>query len=231
MATLEWRSSTVLFLISVSLLNILIIEAGQPSVYFVRTQYFNFFMAPQMALRTNESENILTNNMTDCKCRMACFTTDCKVWSVVKPTGQPTECRLGSKGPLDCNLENNTDGTYFFRQESVPGTYFSLQDNLFYVQLPNKEIVDEAKITCAKIPGHRLVILKTLLQYDFFKKSFSTNPNNTATITNQDNQPSTNNQRSNRLQNREENTRDKLGAVSNLNRPLKSSSPTASVTQ
>ncbi|XP_064078969.1 uncharacterized protein LOC135196234 [Macrobrachium nipponense] len=62
----------------------------------------------------------------------------------------------------------NESSTYFFKMSSVPGTYKWEADNLLYVALTSNMTTQDAKANCAKIPGHRLIIVKSKATYDHF---------------------------------------------------------------
>ncbi|XP_064078985.1 uncharacterized protein LOC135196236 [Macrobrachium nipponense] len=62
----------------------------------------------------------------------------------------------------------NENSSYFFKKSSVPGTYNWEADNLLYVALTEPMTTNIARTNCLKIPGHRLIIVKSKETYDHF---------------------------------------------------------------
>nr|XP_053637660.1 uncharacterized protein LOC128692536 [Cherax quadricarinatus] len=93
-------------------------------------------------------------------------TGNCSAWSLVQNVGGGSECRLARGGPTNYPTINATNATYFYRQDSIPGTYSWGKDGLLYLNTMMLKKYADAKTYCASIPGHRLGIFKTIQQKD-----------------------------------------------------------------
>lgn len=165
-----WFFGWVLVFLVTSSFTLLETDAGEPSVYHIHSPKGNFFMAPRMTITSTQAQHILTKNVTNCTCKSACFAVACKAWSVVKVSDGKAECRLANVGPTSVIPIKNTDATYFFREDSIEGTYsFQEGDDLLYVEMNNKMSFDNGNRTCGFIPGHRLIIIKTEVQYRYLQ--------------------------------------------------------------
>ncbi|XP_064102708.1 uncharacterized protein LOC135212878 [Macrobrachium nipponense] len=137
---------------------------------YIKGWKFNFFMVPGKALQRSKSQHILTTNVTNCTCKTACVAVGCKAWSITPRNDGTKECRLDTDsraGPMDTTPEDIPDSVYFFREDSIPGNYSQPEDGLLYVHLRGRNDYASGKSCCSRIPGHRLIILKTLRQRDY----------------------------------------------------------------
>lgn len=59
--------------------------------------------------------------------------------------------------------------------DSIDGKYsFHKEDNLLYVEMITPMWFDAGKKACQDIPGHRLMIIKTEVQYEYFQSLWET---------------------------------------------------------
>ncbi|XP_066982096.1 uncharacterized protein [Macrobrachium rosenbergii] len=144
-------------------------QGAEISVHFIQSPLFDFFMATNMTFDRGSAKLILPG-LNTCGCRSACFTygDGCKAWASVSLENGITECRIANEGPMTLVPYGNGSSTYFFKKSSVPGTYTWEADNLLYVALNGSMSTQDAKNNCAKIPGHRLIIVKSKATYDHF---------------------------------------------------------------
>ncbi|XP_066975140.1 uncharacterized protein [Macrobrachium rosenbergii] len=142
-----------------------------PSVYYIEDSERQFFMAPNLTF-SQQKATVVLSAYNHCECRDFCFAlgpTACQAWSVTESTqGNYWECRITNIGPETTVLLPDPKATYHFRKSSVLGTYSWQADKLFYVALRGNCTSDAAKARCAKIPGHRLIIVKSRQTYEFF---------------------------------------------------------------
>ncbi|XP_066979467.1 uncharacterized protein [Macrobrachium rosenbergii] len=143
-----------------------------PSVYYIEDSEKQFFMAPNLTIPQQNATHVLPG-FSRCECQYLCFArgpTACQAWSLVTVSGQvsSSECRLINVGPESTDLLSDPNATYYFKKSSVLGTYSWQQDKLFYVALNGKYYSDAARARCAKIPGHRLIIVKSRETFNFF---------------------------------------------------------------
>nr|XP_045596884.1 uncharacterized protein LOC123757364 [Procambarus clarkii] len=140
-----------------------VVLCGQPRVTLVESRWGNFFMVENTTLPAAAAFAILPANSI-CSCKTLCIASGrCQAWSLVETAGGG-ECRIAAGGPTTHNTTVNTTGTYFFRQESVNGTYVWRDDQLLYLLMPGLMLYPQAKELCSSIPGHRLLIVKSAQQ-------------------------------------------------------------------
>ncbi|XP_069187581.1 uncharacterized protein [Procambarus clarkii] len=141
-------------------------RCGEPSVHLVESVWGNFFMAKNTTFSSADTFMVVPTN-SQCTCKRQCQAImRCQAWSFVENSDGRRECRLADRGPNGYSTTYNTTATYYFRQDSVNGTYSLEKDGLLYLRARVQRIFANAKAFCAAIPGHRLVIFKTLQQKD-----------------------------------------------------------------
>nr|XP_045606006.1 uncharacterized protein LOC123763101 [Procambarus clarkii] len=142
------------------------VTAGEPSVRYVQSASLgNFLVAANTSLSDQDIYATLSV-ASSCECRWGCWSdTRCLAVAVVVVSTGGVQCRLASKGPVQSTLITNTQATYLFWHDSVTGTYTFREDNLLYLIPTSALDFPSAKTLCAKIPGHRLLMPKTVLRY------------------------------------------------------------------
>ncbi|XP_064120387.1 uncharacterized protein LOC135225043 [Macrobrachium nipponense] len=145
-----------------------------PSVYYIESSVRQFFMAPNLTFQRQTAMRVFTG-YNRCECQDFCFalgSTACQAWSLVKVSGQRDswECRLINVGPETTELLPDSNASYYFKKSSVSVTYSWKPDKLFYVALSGSYGSLAAKARCVKIPGHRLIIVKSRETFYFFSE-------------------------------------------------------------
>ncbi|XP_068240781.1 uncharacterized protein [Palaemon carinicauda] len=143
---------------------------SEPSVTYIEGSRKQFFIAPRLTFDPSNATHVLPG-LNSCKCQMACFArrpTDCQAWSFFGVSGEIGECRLIDSGPETTDLLPDENAFYYFRKSSVLGTYSWQDDGLLYATLNATYYADPARERCSRIPGHRLIIVKSMKTYEFF---------------------------------------------------------------
>ncbi|XP_069978593.1 uncharacterized protein [Penaeus vannamei] len=138
----------------------------QPSVMYIPSPTGNFFMASGKAIPTDNASVVLPSGNL-CHCKSLCWTNiNCEAGSLVPLADGAAECRLAYDGPHAYEVEDIADAKYFFLESSIAGSYDFEPDNLLYLRPAELDNYDNAKRFCAMIPGHRLAMFKTMVQFD-----------------------------------------------------------------
>ncbi|KAK3870705.1 hypothetical protein Pcinc_024086 [Petrolisthes cinctipes] len=138
----------------------------------------------------------IANLSSSCKCKMRCYALpSCSSWSFVHPSATATnthelntnttesntnitdfECRISDQGPEDLNLTVHANSIYGYKLSSIKSDIGVITgpDGLLYIKPPLQYPLQEMRDHCNKIPGFRLVILKTPLQFKFAKEYLAT---------------------------------------------------------
>ncbi|KAG7174305.1 uncharacterized protein LOC121859621 [Homarus americanus] len=133
-----------------------------PSVNYVISSIFgNFFVKNNLSLK---DEDVFTKVLAKslCECRTACWATNVCQAAALVPVEDHKECHLAKEGPHKTTTQYLQGAIYLFKEDSLPGHYHGLmKDNLTYYEPPEMMELEEGKKWCNRIPGHRLVIIKT----------------------------------------------------------------------
>ncbi|KAK4329447.1 hypothetical protein Pmani_000204 [Petrolisthes manimaculis] len=122
----------------------------------------------------------IANLSSSCKCKMRCNALpSCSSWSFVYTNEfntNTTECRISDQGPEDLNLNVHANSIYGYKLSSLNSDIGVITgpDGLLYIKPPLQYPLQEMRDHCDKIPGFRLLILKTPLQFKFAKEFLAT---------------------------------------------------------
>ncbi|KAK3873954.1 hypothetical protein Pcinc_021067 [Petrolisthes cinctipes] len=137
-------------------------------VYFTKGTRRDYpLVAPGKMINSTQASLIL-NHTSRCECRAACWTAPwCVAVAAVVVSGK-VQCHLSEEGPLQQDLKDNADATYYYWKRAVPHLYYGvkMRDGLLYVILEEPVTFMEAREMCQKLPGHRLAITKFKQQYN-----------------------------------------------------------------
>ncbi|XP_068240780.1 uncharacterized protein [Palaemon carinicauda] len=147
---------------------------SKQSVTYIESFRRQYFIAPKLTFDPSNATHVLPG-LNSCDCQTSCFARspkDCQAWSFVRTSRQGPqdvgECRLIDSGPETTDLLPDENALYYFRKSSVLGTYSWQDDGLLYVTLNDTYYIDPAKERCNRIPGHRLIIVKSMKTFNFF---------------------------------------------------------------
>ncbi|XP_068212042.1 uncharacterized protein [Palaemon carinicauda] len=139
--------------------------SGQPSVLYIESNiYGNFFMAVGKIINDTSVTSTMTTNQ-ECMCRIHCLKNPRCMAVSSEFNGNGFLCKFASLGPLETTIDDISDrnATYIFRHASLEGkTWGFRKDQLYYFELPNIMTFLKAKEACKRIPGFRLVIIRSL---------------------------------------------------------------------
>ncbi|XP_037776723.1 uncharacterized protein LOC119573551 [Penaeus monodon] len=116
-------------------------------------------------------------------CKASCWAAiECVAWSFVTLADGSGQCRLANEGPTTLTVPEGTDATYYFKESAVPGVYSFKVDRLLYLTPSMQLKYEAAKAFCARIPGHRLGMYKTIQQLDMLEEYWCLSGNCPATL-------------------------------------------------
>ncbi|XP_069158028.1 uncharacterized protein [Procambarus clarkii] len=151
---------------------IFLVKAGQPSISYVRNIALgNFLVAKGLSL----SQQDVFANFTlanSCECRTACWChSQCIAAAAMERPDGTVLCSLSAISPRTSIFLNITQSTYFFWEDSHVGLSYGLgSDNFLYFISYTTHVYSEGKDLCARVPGHRLAMLKTAAQFNAAEK-------------------------------------------------------------
>ncbi|XP_068212041.1 uncharacterized protein [Palaemon carinicauda] len=137
----------------------------QPSVLYMESDiYGNFFMAVGKTINDASVKSTMTTNQ-ECMCRIQCLKNPRCMAVSSEFNGNGFLCKFASLGPLETTIDDISDrnATYIFRHASLEGRTWGIKkDQLYYFELPTWMTFPAAKEACKRIPGFRLVIIRSL---------------------------------------------------------------------
>ncbi|XP_068211831.1 uncharacterized protein [Palaemon carinicauda] len=137
----------------------------QPSVLYIESNiHGNFFMAVGKTINNTSVNSMMTTN-NECMCHMQCLKNPRCMAVSSEFNGSGFLCKFASLGPLETTIDDISDrnATYIFRHASLEGRTWGIKkDQLYYFELPNWMTFPAAKEACNRIPGFRLVIIRSL---------------------------------------------------------------------
>ncbi|XP_027207838.2 uncharacterized protein [Penaeus vannamei] len=139
-------------------------------LYITSAPFGNFLVAPGMSIQPWDAFALL-EDIDSCSCKVSCWAaTACVAWSFVTLADGSSQCRLANKGPTDLDVVERSNATYYFKESSVPGVYSFKADRLLYLTPSMLLPYEDAKALCARIPGHRLGMYKTVQQLNMLEE-------------------------------------------------------------
>ncbi|KAK4320897.1 hypothetical protein Pmani_008270 [Petrolisthes manimaculis] len=124
---------------------------------------------------------------SSCECKMRCLVLpSCISWSLVitpsassnnnNTTRDNSECRISNQGPEDLDLTVQTHAVYGYKLSGIKSDIGVITgpDNVLYMKSSLYLTLQGMRDHCKKIPGFRLVILKTPVQFKFAKEYLAT---------------------------------------------------------
>ncbi|KAK4327416.1 hypothetical protein Pmani_002081 [Petrolisthes manimaculis] len=129
------------------------------------------------------------NLSSSCECKMRCLVLpSCISWSlVITPSAgsnnnnnntrdNNSECRISNQGPEDLALTVQTHAVYGYKLSGIKSDIGVITgpDHLLYMKSSLYLTLQGMRDHCMKIPGFRLVILKTPVQFKFAKEYLAT---------------------------------------------------------
>ncbi|XP_037776761.1 uncharacterized protein LOC119573676 [Penaeus monodon] len=152
------------------------------SVQYVASPAGNFFVVPGKSILPWDAF-ALFENTDSCLCKASCWAAiECVAWSFVTLADGSGQCRLANEGPTTLTVPERTDATYYFKESAVPGVYSFKVDRLLYLTPSMPLPYEDAKAFCARIPGHRLGMYKTIQQLDMLEEYWCLPGNCPATL-------------------------------------------------
>ncbi|XP_042211480.1 uncharacterized protein LOC121858892 [Homarus americanus] len=151
---------------------ITLVASLPPSIsYNVSPLYANHLVAKGKILSMADVYSSVAKTKP-CHCRTACWMDSrCVAVAEVSDNEGPMYCHLSDKGPTSSTVLDDALSTYIFWQDSLPsGNYSMWEDNMLYLIVPKWMNFTSAKALCAQIPGHRLAITKSVVQYNALDK-------------------------------------------------------------
>ncbi|XP_069946985.1 uncharacterized protein [Cherax quadricarinatus] len=141
--------------------------AGQSITYVKGDTIGNFIIAKGLTLSDKDVYNTITMK-SQSQCLSTCWShIVCCAMAVVESEDGMIQCRLSLESPITSTLVNNTNATYYYWQDRVPGLSYELKADCFLYYISSTGLdFNSAKTLCQKLPGHRLLMPKLAAHYN-----------------------------------------------------------------